>query len=316
MEKNIHGNKRLKRKLERNGDLNRLPFGTNMILSVLFILVGLMCIIPMVFIIMISISSESSIAQHGYQFFPDDFSSAAYNFLITNMNMLLNAASISLVVTVLGTIMGLFLTISMGYVISRSDYRFRSFFTWIVFIPMIFNGGLISTYFINTTVFHLKDTIWALILPLLVNSFHIIICKTYFKTSLPESIVESAKIDGASQFRIFFGIVLPICLPLLATIALFLSFAYWNDWWQAMLYINKTGLRPLQSLLYSIDRNVEYMLKNAATLGVSQTEMLRTMPTESFRMAIAVVVILPISLAYPFFQRYFISGLTVGAVKG
>jgi len=295
---------------------NRVSPPTNALLSVLFILLALLCVMPLLFVVMISLSSDTAIAKYGYQFWPKEFSLNAYRFLWENKNVILDATWISLLVTAVGTAVGLILTTTMGYVLSRPEYKLRGFFTMVVFIPMIFNGGLISTYFINKTVLHLGDTVWALILPLLVSSFNVVICKTYFKGSLPDSIVESAKIDGASQYRIFAQIVLPVSLPLLATISLFLTFGYWNDWWQAMLYITKPEMKPLQALLNSIERNVEYMLNNAATLGISQAEMLSIMPRESFRMAIAVVIILPISCAYPFFQRYFISGLTIGAVKG
>lgn len=294
---------------------NRVSVGANAALVILFAVLALVCVLPFVLVIMISLSSEASLAQYGYRFIPKEFSGEAYQFLWKNRNMLLNSLEISVIITVVGSAAGLLLTTSMGYVISR-QFKLTSFFTWVVFIPMIFNGGLISTYFINKTVLKLGDTLWALILPLLVSSFNVVICKTYFRTNLPDSVVESAQIDGASQLRIYFGIVLPISLPLLATIGLFLTFGYWNDWWQAMLYITKNSLRPLQSLLNSIERNVEYMLNNAMSLGISQAEMRNQLPRESFRMAIAVVIIVPISCVYPFFQRYFISGLTIGAVKG
>ncbi|MCL2747680.1 MAG: carbohydrate ABC transporter permease [Oscillospiraceae bacterium] len=294
----------------------RVSVPTNIILIVFFALVAFLCLMPFLFIIAISISSEGSIARHGYQFIPSELSSSAYEYLWKNRNMIFDATKVSLIVTLGGTVLGLFLTSSMGYVISRPNYKLKGFFTWVVFIPMIFNGGLISTYNINTTVFGLKDTYWALIFPLLMSGFNVIICKTFFRTTVPDSLIESAEIDGASQWRIYFRIVLPISLPVLATIALFLVFGYWNDWWQAMLYIDRPDLKPLQALLSAIDRNLEYFARNAATLGMSRMDLIREMPRQSFRMGIAVVIITPIALAYPFFQRYFISGLTIGAVKG
>ncbi len=313
----VAARRRAKRpELDGAARFNRVTKPTNGVLSVLFVVLGLVCIAPLFFVIMISFTSEQSIARYGYQFIPQEFSLDAYKFLWTNKNILLDSVWVSLIVTCVGSVVGLLLTTCMGYVLSRSEYRFQPLLAWVVFIPMVFNGGLISTYFVNKTMLGLGDTLYALILPLLMSGFNVVICKTFFRTTLPDSIVESAKIDGASQYRIFFGIVLPISLPLLATIGLFLTFAYWNDWWQAMLYITKPELKPLQALLSSIERNVEYMLKNAATLGITQAQMRNTIPKESFRMAIAVVIILPISCAYPFFQRFFITGLTVGAVKG
>lgn len=188
--------------------------------------------------------------------------------------------------------------------------------TWIVFIPMIFNGGLVAVYFVNTQALHFKDNIWALILPLLVSSFNVIICKTFFRSTIPDALVESAKIDGASQLKIYFRIVLPISLPVLATIALFLCFGYWNDWYQSLLYIAKEDLYSLQALLQRLQKNIEFMAQYASQLGLSSSAYAASMPKESFRMAVAVIIVVPIACAYPFFQKYFISGLTVGAVKG
>jgi putative aldouronate transport system permease protein len=204
----------------------------------------------------------------------------------------------------------------MGYVLSRREYRLQKFFTWFVFIPMIFNGGLVSSYFIIAQFLHLKDTIGVLIVPLAVSSFHVIICKTFFRSTIPDSLIESAKMDGASQLTIFFRIVFPLSLPVLATIGLFLSFAYWNDWFTAMLYIDNPNLFTLQAYLNRLLGDLNFLAQNAALLGVSQAQLLATMPKEAARMAIVVVAVLPIACAYPFFQRYFVSGLTVGAVKG
>lgn len=181
---------------------------------------------------------------------------------------------------------------------------------------MVFNGGLVSSYFINTNLLGLKDSIWALILPLAVSSFNVIICKTFFKSTIPDGLIESAEIDGASQLRIFFSIIMPISLPVIATIGLFLCFAYWNDWFQSMLYIDNQNLYSLQALLNSLMSNVDALAKNAASMGVSYAMLVATMPKESARMAVAILIVLPVAFAYPFFQKYFISGLTVGAVKG
>lgn len=295
---------------------NRVSGTTNVTLNVLFFILAAICVIPVLFVIIISLSSEQSIAQNGYQFFPKEWSMESYEFLWKSKNMIGKALGVSVLVTGIGTLVGVLLTTSMGYVISRPSYRLKGFLTMIVFIPMIFNGGLVSSYFINSTFLNLSETIWALILPMAVSSFNVVICKTFFKSTIPDSIIESAKIDGAAQLRIFFGIVLPISLPLIATIALFLCFGYWNDWWLSMLYITDRNMFSLQALLMAIEKNIEFMSQNSAMLGISQAEMAASMPKESFRMAIAVVVILPIACAYPFFQKYFISGLTIGAVKG
>lgn len=295
---------------------NRVSKISNALLIVLFIFLALICVVPVFFVVMISFSSEASLATNGYQFFPESLSMEAYEFLWQSKNMLLQSLAVSLIVTVLGTIIGILLTTTMGYAMSRPGYKLKGFLTWLVFIPMIFNGGLISSYFVNSSVLNLRDSIWVLILPLAVSSFNVIICKTFFRTTIPDSIVESAKIDGAAQLRIFFQIVMPISLPVIATIGLFLTFGYWNDWFTSLMYIDSRASYSLQALLMAIDKNIEFMTQNAATLGMTQAQVAASIPKESFRMAMAVVIIAPVACAYPFFQKYFISGLTIGAVKG
>lgn len=180
---------------------------------------------------------------------------------------------------------------------------------------MIFNGGMLAGYVVNTNILHLRNSIWALILPLAVSPFNIVICKTFFKTTIPDSIVESAKIDGAGQLRIFAQIILPISKPIIATIALFAAFGYWNDWFQASLYISDKNLQTLQSMLNNIQNNIEYIANNPYG-GLSLQQYKASMLTESVRMAIAIIIVVPIACVYPFFQKYFISGLTIGSVKG
>jgi putative aldouronate transport system permease protein len=174
---------------------------------------------------------------------------------------------------------------------------------------------MLSSYVINTNLLGLKNNILALILPIAVSSFHVIICKTFFRTTIPDSIIESAKIDGASQFRIFGQMVIPMSKPVLATIGLFLTFGYWNDWFLSSLYISDKNMQSLQALLNNIQKNIEYLAKNPAA-GVSLQQYKNMMPQEGVRMAIAIVIVFPIACAYPFFQKYFVSGLTIGAVKG
>ena len=277
---------------------------------------SLTCIIPVLLVVAISFSAEQSITEYGYRFIPKIFSMEGYTFLANQSKMILRALGISLFVTIVGTVLGVMLTTLMGYVLSRPNYKLNGFLTMVVFIPMVFNGGLVSTYFVVSQLLGLKNSVWALILPLAVSSFNVIICRTFFKTTVPESLIESAKMDGASQLTIFSRIVLPISLPVLATIGLFLTFAYWNDWYQSMLYIDESKLLSLQALLNNIMANIQALAANAATLGVSSAEMIANMPKEAARMAIVVIIVLPIACAYPFFQKYFISGLTVGAVKG
>ncbi|CAI6086849.1 carbohydrate ABC transporter permease [Cohnella sp. JJ-181] len=295
---------------------NRIGRGTNVVFHLIFILLALLCLIPVAVVLSISLSDESSIRESGYHILPAALSGDAYRYIVKQGSMITRALGISVLVTVLGTLIGVLLTTSMGYVLSRPNYKLNGLLTWIVFIPMIFNGGLVSSYYINSSLLGLKNTIWALILPLAVSSFNVIICRTFFKSTIPDGLIESAEIDGAGQFRIYFTIVLPISLPVLATIGLFLCFSYWNDWFQSLLYIDDQNLYSLQALLNSLMSNVDALARNASTMGVSYAQLVATMPKESARMAVAIIIVLPVALAYPFFQKYFISGLTVGAVKG
>ncbi|MGP1403977.1 MAG: carbohydrate ABC transporter permease [Catonella sp.] len=302
-------------KIKKGKGLNQIKFGTNIVFNVIFIILSLMCIVPVIFVFIISISSEASLAKYGYSFLPAELSDAAYLYLWKERIMILKALWISVLVTIGGTILGLGLTTSMGYVLSRKSYKLQNFYTWVIFIPMIFNGGLAASYVVNDKLLNLSDTLLALILPLAVSSFNIIICKTFFRTTIPDSVIESAKIDGATQLGIFNKIVLPISKPVIATIGLFLSFGYWNDWFLSSLYIRNKDLISLQALLNSMVKNIQFLASNPDG-GVSIQQYLATMPRESVRMAIAIVIVVPIACAYPFFQRYFVTGLTIGAVKG
>lgn len=295
--------------------LNRIKPATNVVFNVLFTILALISIIPIIFVFMISISSEASLGANGYQFIPAEFSAAAYQFLWRERGMILRALLVSVEVTLIGTAIGVFLTTTLGYVLSRPEFKMHGFLTWVVFIPMIFSGGMVAHYVVVGQVLGLRDTIWALILPLCVSSFNVIVSRTFFRTTIPDAIIESAQIDGASQLGIYLRIVLPISKPVLATIGLFLCFGYWNDWFQSSLFISNTNLLSLQALLNNMQKNIEYLAKHPDA-GMSITDYKSSMPTESVRMAIAVVIAFPIACVYPFFQKYFISGLTVGAVKG
>jgi putative aldouronate transport system permease protein len=289
---------------------------TNIIFHTILLAFSLACIIPFLLILAISLSPEKAIYEYGYQLIPRTVSFEGYKYLIEQRTLILRALGMSVLVTVLGTLIGIVLNTTMGYGLSRPEYKLKKFYTWLVFIPMVFSGGLVASYFVISQFLRLKNTIWVLILPLSVSSFHIIICRTFFRTNIPDSVIESAKIDGASQFLIYFRIVLPLSLPVIATIGLFMSFGYWNDWFQAMLYLDDRNLYTLQALLNKILTDIQQLAKLAPMLGVSYAEQLARIPQEAARMAVVVIIVLPIACAYPFFQRYFVSGLTVGSVKG
>ena len=306
------------RQLEDNMNrLNRIHPVTNFLFNALFLTLALCCFLPIIFIFMISITDNDVIKREGYQVFVTarTFSAEAYKYLWTQRQTILHALWVSIYVTALGTGIGVALTCLLGYVLSRKEHKLNGFLTIMIFIPMVFGGGMAASYVINTQVLKLTDTMWALILPLAVSSWNVTISRTFFRSTIPDSIIESAKMDGATQMTIFAKIVLPISKPVLATIGLFLAFGYWNDWFQAKLYISTDELRSLQSMLNQMQENLNYLTKNPSA-GLTASGLAKSMPQESVRMAIAFVVAVPIACIYPFFQKYFISGLTVGAVKG
>lgn len=298
--------------------LNRISPVSNFLFNTLFTILALMCFLPIIFIAIISLTDNNVIRTQGYQLWltAETISADAYTYLWSQRQTILHALWVSIYVTFIGTVIGVALTTVMGYVLSRTEHKLNNFLTILIFIPMVFGGGMAASFVVTSQVLHLKDSMWVLILPLAVSSWNVTISRTFFRSTIPDSIIESAKIDGASQMTIFTQIVLPISKPVLATIGLFLAFGYWNDWFQAQLYITKDELRSLQSMLNQIQLNVDYLTKNPTAMLTSTSDLKKNMPQESVRMAIAFVVAVPIACVYPFFQKYFISGLTVGAVKG
>ena len=288
---------------------------TNALFSLIFILLALICFLPALLVLIVSFSAESSVVSKGYSFWPDAWSVESYVYLGRQASYIGRAFLNSIGVTAVGTCIGLVLCSTMGYALSRPNYRLRGFFTWYIFIPMLFSGGLVASYMINAQVLNLKNTYWALILPICCSSFYIIIMRTFFQTRVPDAIIESAKIDGARQLRIFAQIVLPISLPAVATIGLFFTFAYWNDWLMAKYYMNSNmqDLFPLQYVLISLENSIDFLSRNSQFMAPGETN---NIPSETVRMAMVMVAVVPIACSYPFFQKYFISGLTIGAVKG
>ena len=302
-------------KKDKSGQsLNQIKASTNFVFNLVFLILAVMCVIPLLFVFSISITDEEVLRINGYQLVPQVVSTSAYEFLWNERLTILRAAFMSMLVTVVGTMLSIALNTSMGYVVSRRNFKLKKIYTWMLFIPMVFNGGMLASYVVVNNILKLNNNIWALILPLACSAFSVTICRTFFRTTVPDSIIESAKIDGAGQFRIWSQIVLPISKPVMATIGMFAAFGYWNDWFQASLYIQDTKKQTLQSLLNQMQKNIEYIANNPYG-GLSLQEYKLGMPTESVRMAIAIVIIVPIACTYPFFQKYFISGLTVGSVK-
>lgn len=274
-------------------------------------LFSILCLLPFWMLISASFTSEHAILNYGYRLIPPEFSTSAYEMLFKYPADILRAYGVTIFVTVAGTAAGLFMASMTAYVMSRKDFRYRNALAFYFYFVTLFNGGLVATYIMMIRYYHLKNNLLALILPYLVNVFYLIIMRS-FMTSIPESLGESAKIDGAGDFTVFVRIILPLSKPALATIGLFIALDYWNDWYNAMLYITDYRLYPLQYLLYNMLSLQDAMARISAESSVNINDM----PMMSIKMAMAVIAMGPILLVYPFVQKYFIKGITVGAVKG
>ena len=307
--------KKQKQGLEGLLKFNRVKPATNVAISALFIFLALLCFMPALLVLIVSFSAEESVRAIGYSYFPTAWSVASYEYLFKQGAYIGKAFLNSIFVTVVGTSLGLVMCSTMGYALSRPNYRLRKFFSIFILIPMLFSGGLVASYMINVNILGLKNTYWALILPICCSSFYVVIMRTFFQTSVPEAIIESAKIDGARQLRIFAQIVLPISLPSIATIGLFFTFAYWNDWMMAKYYLNTNmqSIFPLQYVLITLENNIDFLTRNSEFLGPEESHNL---PAETVRMAMVMVAVVPIACSYPFFQKYFVKGVMIGAIKG
>jgi putative aldouronate transport system permease protein len=269
-------------------------------------------ILPFILVISISITDEKSLLKNGYQFIPKDFSLLAYEVIFKSPYQLITSYGVTIFVTVFGTILSLLITTLIAYTISRRDYRYRRITTVYLMFTMLFSGGIIPMYILMTQYLHLGNTIWALILPYLLNPFYVLIMKG-FLDRIPFEVIQSAKIDGASEWQIFIRIIIPLSTPALATVGLFTSFLYWNDWWLGLLFIDNQNLTPLQLLLYRIMNTIDFLANNADTANVSID--LSKFPSHSVRMAMAVLAAGPMMFVFPFFKRFFVKGITVGSVK-
>ncbi len=269
------------------------------------------CLIPFLLVLSSSFTSQSSLNLEGYQLIPKEFSTEAYNMLFKS-GTVLPAYGVTIFITVVGTILSMLVTCACAYALSCKSMYYRGSVAFFIYFTMLFSGGLVPTYLWVTKYLHLSDSIWALILPSLVNAWNLLLMRNFFN-GIPDALSESGRIDGANDLVILFKIILPISLPGIATVGLFYALAYWNEWNKALLYIHTEWKYPLQYLIMQIQNNVKYVQENAAQAGV-QTEGL--IPAETVQMATAIVTIGPIVLLYPFLQKYFVKGLTVGSVKG
>lgn len=283
------------------------------LLHLIFILLVLACIVPFVLLVMSSFTSESALMQNGYSLFPKEFSLEAYRYLIQKGTTILRGYGITILVTVVGTLISVTITTLLAYPLSRPELPHRNVFSFIVFFTMLFNGGLVPTYIMYTQVFHIKNTIWALIVPaLLMNAFYVIMMRSFFTANIPDSLIEAARIDGAGELRILAQIVLPLSKPMMATLALMIGLGYWNDWLNGLYYLTDTRYFSIQNILNRMIADVQFLASaSSVTSSVSAN-----LPSVGIRMAIAVIGVLPILIIYPFFQKAFVKGIVIGGVKG
>ena len=302
-----------RRRFFRPGD-SLFDFRANLAACIFFGILIVLAFMPVLLVIMAAFSSEESVAVYGYRFIPVELSVNAFRYIFRSGSLLPRAFLNSLVITAAGTLLGLAVMCPCAYALSRKEFRHRGALMIFLMIPMLFSGGLVSSYMVNTQVLHLRNTYWALILPGLCSTWYLMMLRNYFITSLPDSLVESARLDGAMPLQTFWWIVLPVCKPVVMTVAVFQIFAYWNSWYSALLYIdtNHTELYPLQYVLVNIERSIQAMANDAKYLsGMTGA----TPPSITLRMAMVVIAILPIMILFPFFHRFLKTGLTIGAVK-
>lgn len=277
---------------------------------IVMVILAAMCVLPFLLMIASSFSSENSLINYGYNFIPKVFSLQAYEYLFADGVTIFRAYGITILVTVIGTVLSLIFTTMIAYALSIDKLPGKNLVSFYVFFAMLFSGGIVPSYIMWTNTFHIKDTIWALIIPnYVVFGFYVIMMRTYFQTNIPEEVKESARMDGAGEFRILWEIVIPMAVPILATVGMMVAITYWNDWMNGLYYVSDTKL-------YSIQLILNKMVQNADALKNIAMDVKVDLPGTSVKMAVAVLGALPIMCVFPFFQKYYVKGITIGAVKG
>ncbi len=286
------------------------------ILTFCLSLYTLFCALPILLVFVSAFTDESCFSSEGFTYFPSRWSTDGFMAVLKYGKQLAVSYGVTIGVTLSGTLLGLLLMSMFAYALTRKDFPLRRFMTVFITIPMLFSGGQLASYIINTNLYHMKDNILILILPLCVSTMNIIIMRTYIKGSVPEELMESARIDGAGEWRTFFQITLPLMKPCLASVGFMMATAYWNDWQSALLYITSDSKKPLQLLLINISKSIDTLLNSKNVPSSALAAMQGSIPSNSATMATVLIVIGPIMIAYPFFQKYFVKGITMGSVKG
>ncbi len=280
--------------------------------KVLLLLLSACAVLPFALLIVASLTEESTIMKNGYSYFPEKWDFAAYTYLISNGSQIIRAYGISIIITVVGTLIALSLTLFLAYPLSKTDMPGRRIISFMVFFTLLFNGGLVPSYTMWTSVFHMKNNILALLVPnLLMKGFFVILAKSYFQSAIPLSIYESARIDGASELTVFGKIAIPLAKPIIATLVLFVGLDYWNDWANGLYYLTDNRLFSIQNVMNQMVQTITFLSQNAGQVSVTGK-----IPSNAVRMAIAVVGTLPILIAYPFLQKWFVKGIVMGGIKG
>lgn len=278
-------------------------------------IIALVCLIPFIMIVSGSFSSEEAIIQNGFSLLPQHFCLEAYKTVFKDPIVIFRAYGTTICLTIVGTVIGLLLQTMTAYVLSRKDFEWRNIFSFFFYFTTLFSGGLVPYFILITQTLNLRDNYLALLLPLIFSVYNLLIMKSYIM-GIPDSLIEAAKIDGGGEFLILFKVVIPLIKPALATVGLFIALAYWNDWYNAMLYIKSEGKYPLQYFLYQRVNNIEAYKKLLSNAAASSAASAVSLPTQTLKMALTIVVTGPIVLAYPLVQKYFVQGITIGAVKG
>ena len=278
------------------------------------ILLTLCCVLPFLLLFISSFTSEDALIRNGYSFFPQEWSIATYQYLWNNISLIGHGYFMTIVVTVIGTVCSLVLTILFAYPLSRPDLPYRNIVSFFVFFTMLFNGGLVPTYLMYVNTFHIKNTMFGLIVPsLLMNAFYVIMMRTYFTSNIHDSLIEAARLDGAGEGKILVQLVLPLSKPMIATLALMVGLGYWNDWMNGMYYITDSRLYTIQNILNNMLTNIQFLASSSEITGGAS---IADLPSVGIRMAIAVIAVFPVLCVYPFFQKSLIKGIAIGGVKG
>ncbi|HOV41490.1 MAG TPA: carbohydrate ABC transporter permease [Oscillospiraceae bacterium] len=283
--------------------------------QIMVIILVIISVAPFLLIFISSFTKESNLVANGYSFFPKELSLDAYYYMVSQYKTIIRAYGVSIFVTIAGTFFSILITSMLAYPLSRKDFKYRTIISFLVLFTMLFSGGIAPAYIMWTRIFHIKNTILALILPnYLMNAFNVFLMTNYYRNNIPVSLIESAQIDGAGEMRIFFKIILPLSIPSVATIGIFTGLAYWNDWINGLYYITEPKLFGIQNLLVRIMENIQFLKSGSAASAIGTVAV--QLPSTSIRMALAVIGTIPIVIIFPFIQKYFIKGVVIGAVKG